>query len=93
MKIAPTLAALAGIAIVATTLQPVTATSVHAAGKCVLAGGTATMITEDLAKFMANAALKNSISGMGAKPAGAIKMTCKPETGLTTCLANQRACK
>ena len=65
----------------------------QAKGKCVLAGGTATMITEDLAKFMAEAALKNSISGMGATASGKIAMTCKPETGLSNCTARQRACK
>lgn len=64
-----------------------------AAKKCVLAGGTATMVTEDLAKFMAEAALKNSISGMGAKAEGKIDMKCKPETGLTNCTARQKACK
>ena len=32
------------------------------AGKCVMAGGEATMVTEDLAKFMAGAALKNSMA-------------------------------
>ncbi len=63
------------------------------AKKCVLAGGTATMITEDLAKFMAEAALKNSISGMGATASGKINMKCQPETGLTNCTARQRACK
>ncbi|MDX2158907.1 MAG: hypothetical protein SFW09_20580 [Hyphomicrobiaceae bacterium] len=64
----------------------------HAAGKCVVAGGSATMITRDLAEFMAKAALGNSIKGMGAKPAGPIKLTCKD--GLTTyCLAKQKACK
>ena len=30
-------------------------------GKCVMAGGEATMVTEDLAKFMSAAALKNSV--------------------------------
>lgn len=60
---------------------------------CVLAGGEATMITSDLAKFMAEAALKNSISGMGAKPAGEIKMTCKDDVATTHCIARQRACK
>lgn len=62
------------------------------AKKCVLAGGEATMITEDLAKFMAEAALKNSISGMGATASGKIDMKCKTE-GLTSCTARQRACK
>lgn len=89
------IAALAGLALALSAGQTFTAApaQAQAKGKCVLAGGTATMITEDLAKFMAEAALKNSISGMGAKPAGKIKMTCKPETGLTNCTANQRACK
>ena len=64
-----------------------------AAAKCVLAGGEATMITTDLAKFMAGAALKNSISGMGAKPVGDVKMTCKDGTATVYCLAQQRACK
>jgi hypothetical protein len=63
-------------------------------GGCVMAGGEATMITTDLAKFMANAALKNSISGMGAKASGEVKMTCK-ETSIASvyCIAKQRACK
>jgi hypothetical protein len=74
------------------------ATSLAAAGleaksSCVRAGGEATMITEDLARFMANAALKNSISGMGAKPAGQISMNCAGNMGMTSCKAFQRACK
>jgi hypothetical protein len=60
---------------------------------CVRAGGEATMITEDLAKFMAQAALKNSISGMGAKPIGRIAIKCGPNMGLTSCMARQKACK
>jgi len=51
------------------------------------------MVTQDLAKFMANAALKNSISGMGAKPAGQISMNCSGTVGMTSCKAFQRACK
>lgn len=66
---------------------------VLAKGGCVLAGGEATMITPDLAKFMASAALKNSISGMGAKPAGAVKMKCTEGFPTTHCIARQRACK
>ena len=56
-------------------------------------GGEATMVTSDLAKFMAGAALKNSIAGMGAKPAGEAKMTCKDGIASVYCLAQQRACK
>ena len=84
-QIAALCALAAGIAMAATPSM--------AAGKCVMAGGTATMVTEDLAKFMAEAALKNSIGGMGAKAEGKIAMTCKPETGLTNCTAKQKACK
>lgn len=65
----------------------------QAKDSCVRAGGEATMITEDLAKFMAEAALKNSISGMGAKPVGKIDMTCTSGTLSTSCTAKQRACK
>lgn len=61
-------------------------------GKCVIAGGSANMITRDLAEFMAKAALGNSIKGMGAKPVGEIKLVCKD--GLPVyCIAKQRACK
>lgn len=59
---------------------------------CVLAGGSANMITRDLAEFMAKAALKNSIEGMGAKPIGGVKLSC--QAGLPVyCLAKQKACK
>jgi hypothetical protein len=67
--------------------------SAPADAKCVRAGGQATMITEDLAKFMAGAALKNSIAGMGAKPAGPVVMKCETGAGLPTCVAKQKACK
>lgn len=59
---------------------------------CVRAGGEATMITEDLAKFMASAALKNSIQANGWKPAGAVQMTCDTNSGLPHCVAKQKAC-
>jgi hypothetical protein len=67
------------------------APAVHAKGKCVLAGGEATMVTEDLAKFMATAALNNQIKANNWKPSGAVKMTCKSTVG-THCVARQRAC-
>ena len=60
---------------------------------CVLAGGEATMITQDMAKFMANAALNNSIKGMGATGGGPVKMVCNDPAPLTYCKATQRACK
>lgn len=63
------------------------------AKSCVMAGGEATMITLDLAKFMAEAALKNSMKDKGLAPTGAMKMTCQDPSPLTHCMAKQRACK
>jgi len=85
------------IALVAGTAVLVTGslagTPAEARAKCVRAGGQATMITADLAKFMATAALKNSISGMGAKAVGPVSMNCTGEPLLPTCTARQKACK
>ncbi|MDX2288106.1 MAG: hypothetical protein NW217_04715 [Hyphomicrobiaceae bacterium] len=60
---------------------------------CVKAGGEATMLTEDLAKFMANAALNNQIKANGWTPSGDVKMTCTGATLGTHCVAQQKACK
>lgn len=83
-----------GLALVAAAALSLAAGSVlsEARAGCVKAGGTATMVTQGLSEFMANAALKNSISGMGAKGVGKIDMKCSTEI-LTTCTAHQRACK
>lgn len=79
----------AGTALIA--VSGLAATTASAKGKCALAGGEATMVTSDLAKFMATAALNNQIKANNWKAAGAVKMTCKTE--LTThCVARQRAC-
>ena len=59
---------------------------------CVQAGGEATMVTEDLAKFMANAALNNSIKAHGWTAQGGVKMTCDTNVGLPHCVAKQKAC-
>jgi len=59
---------------------------------CVMAGGEATMITEDLAKFMAEAALKNSIAAHGWKAAGPVAMKCDAANGLPHCMARRKAC-
>jgi hypothetical protein len=67
--------------------------SVAHAGSCVKAGGEATMITEDLAKFMANAALNNQIKANSWAPSGKVSMTCSPATFGVHCVAHQRACK
>jgi len=61
------------------------------AGHCVMAGGAADMVTLDLAKFMANAALNNSIKAHGWKASGPVKMTCNNSVPVN-CVARQRAC-
>ncbi len=68
-------------------------TAAQAKDSCVKAGGEATMVTEGLAQFMAQAALKNSISGMGAKPIGKIDLKCTSGFASTSCVAKQKACK
>jgi hypothetical protein len=78
------------IAIATAAIMAVTGTA--QAGKCVMAGGEATMVTEDLAKFMAGAALKNSMAAHNWKPSGAVKMKCDAAAGLPHCLARQKAC-
>jgi hypothetical protein len=60
---------------------------------CRRAGGEATMITKDLAVFMATAALKNSIADHGERPKGSIKVACKDDNFTTTCTARREACK
>lgn len=70
----------------------VTSTSGAAQAGCVMAGGEATMITEDLAKFMAEAALKNSIANHGWKASGPISMKCDAPNGLPHCMARRKAC-
>jgi len=63
------------------------------AASCVKAGGEATMITEDLAKFMANAALNNQISANSWKASGKVSMNCSAATVGVHCIAHQKACK
>jgi hypothetical protein len=65
----------------------------EAKGGCVMAGGEATMVTQDLAKFMAEAALKNSIAAHNWTARGPVSMKCDGGTvGLQHCLARRRAC-
>ena len=64
-----------------------------AAKSCVMAGGEATMVTGDLARFMANAALKNSIKDRGYTASGSVNMKCNDSSPLVYCIARQRACK
>lgn len=86
----------AAVAVAATTialLAPAAFAQQKRSSGCVMAGGEATMITGDMARFMATAALKNSIEGKGLKASGTAKMTCKNGVASVHCLAQQRACK
>ncbi len=83
---------LVAVAFAAAPLVAVAATP-SLAKKCVMAGGEGTGVTTDVAKFMATAALNNSIAGAGLKAAGDIKYDCKYEVVVSNCTAKQRACK
>jgi hypothetical protein len=80
-----------GLACVIALAGVMTATGAQAG--CRRAGGEATMITKDLAVFMANAALKNSIADHGERPSGPVSLTCKDDGLTTTCHARRQACK
>lgn len=66
--------------------------SAGADAACRTVVGSADMITRDLAKFMANAALKNAIEAKGLKPSGEIALTCRDDTFTTYCKASRPAC-
>lgn len=66
---------------------------VAAKGKCVMAGGEGSNVLPDVAKFMADAALKNSMTAGGLKPSGKVKQNCKTDVVMTTCVSKQKACK
>ncbi len=78
--------ALASVAMV------VVAGSAQAGSACRRAGGEATMITEDLAKFMSNAALKNALAAHKWTAHGAVTTKCDSAAGLPHCVSRQRAC-
>jgi hypothetical protein len=80
------------IAAIATVAISGTSQAAPKGGKCVMAGGEATMVTEDLAKYMAGAALKNSMAAHGWAAHGGVKMKCDSAAGLPHCVAHQRAC-
>ncbi len=73
-------------------LGPAEAAHKSGHGTCVMAGGQATMVTQDLAKFMAEAALKNAIAAHNWKASGAVKTKCDTEAGLPHCTSKQKAC-
>jgi hypothetical protein len=79
-------------AILAASLSLAAATGSKAA-ECKLFGGIGNGLTEDLAKFMADAAVKNVIENNGMKPTGDIKHTCKAATLGSECTARMQGCK
>lgn len=64
-----------------------------AAAECKLYGGVGNGITEGIAKFMAEAAVKNVIENKGLKPTGEAKVTCTAATMGSECTARQQGCK
>lgn len=68
--------------------------STASAAKCIKAGGWGTGLTEGVAKFMAEAALKNQAKAWGGDKVkiGAVSQSCKFELGFQ-CNASARACK
>ena len=58
-----------------------------------LFGGVGNGVTEGMAKFMAEAAVKNVIENKGLKPTGEAKTTCKAATLGSECTARQQGCK
>jgi len=64
-----------------------------ASAECKLYGGIGNGFTEGIAKFMAEAAVKNVIENKGLKPTGEAKTTCKAATLGSECTARQQGCK
>lgn len=85
------IAKLAALALAAGSLAAVTT---PASAGCKQIGAVGTGVTQDLAKFMADAALKNIREGQGySKASGATTYKC--ETGMiaTDCHARQKVCQ
>ncbi len=85
------IAALAAAGLMAAALHAAPAEAAKA--NCVMAGGTATSPTTDIATFMAKAALKNSIEAQGRKQVGAESVKCDGQFIGPTCVAKAKACK
>jgi hypothetical protein len=65
-----------------------------ASADCFKVSGLGTGVTDPVAQFMANKALKDSIANRGLKASGAQSMTCDSSAiVVTNCTAQQRACK
>jgi hypothetical protein len=61
--------------------------------ECKTLGAIGTGITVDIAKFMAEAGLKNIRESKGMTAQGAVTFKCDPGVIVTECSARQRACK
>ncbi len=65
-----------------------------ASAECYKVSGLGTGITEPVAQFMANKALKDSIANRGLRGSGSQSMTCDSSAiVVSNCTAQQRACK
>ncbi len=63
------------------------------AGSCMKVTGHGTGVTEPVAKFMSEAAVKNGIASRGLKAAGDLKTSCKTDAlVISNCTSSQRAC-
>jgi hypothetical protein len=79
-------------ALLAAALTLAAAAPAHAAD-CKLFGGVGNGITEGIAKFMSEAAVRNVIENKGLKPTGEAKVTCTAATVGSECSARQQGCK
>ncbi len=78
--------------VVAAILMIAVASTAQAAD-CKPFGGVGNGVTEGMAKFMAEAAVRNVIENKGLKPTGEIKHTCKSAMLGSECSARQMGCK
>lgn len=82
---------LAMLALAATGVSGLATGSAHAECKNLAAVGTG--VTEGIAKFMAEAGLKNIREDRGFKPGGAVSYKCTTGMIAIDCHAHQRVCK
>jgi hypothetical protein len=82
---------LAMLALAAMGVSGLATGSAHAECKNLAAVGTG--LTQDIAKFMADAGLKNIREDRGYKPGGAVSYKCTPGAIAIDCSARQRVCK
>jgi hypothetical protein len=79
--------------IVAGAVAVIGATADPSRAECTTLGSVGTGINEGLAKFMAEAGLKNIRENKGLKPSGGISYKCEAGAVFTDCHAKQKACK